>query len=212
MPIVRDGYDRTRFVESLFHLNDTFVDPNWTEAIASYPSLVRPEHWPDQDRLVHILAWTLVPNHFHLLLQEIREGGIAKFMQRLCGSMTMAFNSKYQEAGSMFQSSYKGKTVDEDTYLRYLAFYIQIKNVLEQRPGGLRKALSEFDAAWEWALAFPYSSLGDYVYARPSPVIEPELLLSMFPDPNAFKREAYEMLSDRINRDDDRAPYLLEPW
>jgi hypothetical protein len=164
---------------------------------------------------VHILAWTLQDNHFHLLVQEIQDGGTAKFMQRLCGSMTAASNAKYNETGSLFQGAYKSKTVDEDVYVRYLAFYIQVKNVLEQRPGGLKRAIAEFGRAWEWALSFPYSSLSAYMHGNLSPttaIIEGDLLSEMFPDQEAFKREALEILLTHAQHHEENTPYLLEPW
>src|SRR3989344_1803889 len=84
-------------------------------------------------------------------------------MQRLCGSMSMAFNTKYSEKGSLFQGSYKSRTVDTDEYFSYLAFYIQVKNVLELYPGGLTGAMRNFDDAWQWASQYPFSSFSSYV-------------------------------------------------
>src|SRR3989344_2655516 len=176
LDIVRDEHDRHRFGKLLFYLNDTFSDTNWIDALKYRRPLERPEHWPEREPLVRILAWTLLSNHFHLLLEEIREGGTAKFMQRLCGSMSAASNSKYSETGSIFQGSYRCKTVDDDSYLRYLTFYIQVKNVFDMYPGGLAKAISNFEKAWEWALQYPYSSLRTYALDIESPIIEKELL------------------------------------
>ncbi len=215
MNIVRDERDKNRFIESLFYLNDSYSDENWFRAIEDLPSLTRPEYWPEDDPLVHVLAWVLQNNHFHLLIQEIRDGGTAKFMQRIGGSMTVAHNAKYDETGSLFQGSYKSKTVDDDAYARYLAFYIQVKNTLEQRPGGLKRAIAEFDHAWEWALSFPYSSLGSYALEQDVPtstILEKTFLSGMFPDQRVFKQEALEMLLTHVQHHEEYAPYLLEPW
>ena len=75
MDIVRDERDRHRFGTLLFYLNDSFSDPNWIENLKFCRPFERPEHWPEREPLVRILAWTLLSNHFHLLLEEIREGG-----------------------------------------------------------------------------------------------------------------------------------------
>lgn len=215
MNIVCDEHDKNRFVESIFHLNDSFSDPNWLLAIKDLPPITRPEHWPERDPLVHILAWVLQNNHFHLIVQEIKDGGTAKFMQRLGGSMTTAHNAKYSEVGSLFQGAYKSKTVDEDAYIRYLAFYVQVKNVLEQRPGGLERAIAEFDSAWEWALYFPYSSLHTYAHEGDSPtaaIIDKNFFSEMFPDRKAFKREALEMLLTHMQNHEEYASFMLESW
>lgn len=169
--IVRDAEDRWRFTKSLFLLNDTHTDPNWHRESAKLPILERPSHWPEREPLVRILAWTLLSNHFHLLLQEICEDGTAKFMQRLGGSMSMCFNLKYKEKGSIFQSAYYGKVVENDAHLNYLAFYILIKNVLEVYPGGLKAAYTHFDDTWEWAIQYPFSNLPGIISGKSLPIV-----------------------------------------
>src|SRR3989344_3553791 len=172
LDIVRDEHDRHRFGKLLFYLNDTFSDTNWIDALKYRRPLERPEHWPEREPLVRILAWTLLSNHFHLLLQEIQEGGIARFMQKLGISMSMIFNLKYKEKGSIFQSGYHGKVVYADSHLNYLAFYILVKNVLEMYPKGLAAALTDFDDAWEWASRYTFSSLQEHVSGIHAPIVD----------------------------------------
>lgn len=215
MEIVRDAADRNRFAKLLFYLNDTFYDSNWQKATISRNSFERPAEWPEREPLVRILAWTLMPNHFHLLLEEIREGGISKLMQRVCGSMSAHFNAKYRERGSIFQGAYRSRTVSEDTHLRYLAFYVQVKNVLELYPGGLKRALGKFDDAWEWATRYKFSSLPTFLARTDSPITESELLWSLYSDTNSFKKEARELLIAHVeHRADDESltALALEPW
>lgn len=214
MNIVRDNADHMRFVRSLFFLNDSYSDPYWHEAISDLPMFARPEHWPEREPLVHVLAWTLLSNHFHLLLQEIHEGGISKFMQKLGGSMSKCFNMKYQEKGSIFQSSYHGRVVDANAHLTYLAFYILVKNVLEMYPGGLLAAQGNFDDAWEWASHYPFSSMQGYISGAHSPIIDgAELLADIIGKGNAFKREAKELLDMNIaSRGEGFKDIILEPW
>lgn len=213
LDIVRDEWDRIRFSKLLFYLNDSYSDVNWLKAIKSCAPFERPDYWPDRDPLVHILAWTLLSNHFHLLLEEICEGGIAKFMQRLCGSMSKAFNAKHAERGSLFQGSYKSRTVDDDTYLQYLAYYIQVKNVLELYPGGLMKALHNFGDSWSWALRYPYSSFSSYASNITSPIIEKDRFFEIFPDAQLTKKVAQEMLALHMQHHDEKySSLVLEPW
>ena len=211
--IVRSKRDRVRFSELLFYLNDSYTDPNWLKAMKFCAPFERPEHWPDSDPLVHILAWTLMPNHFHLLVEEIREKGTSRFMQRLCGSMSMNFNTKYGERGSLFQGSYKSRTVDDNRYLQYLSYYIQVKNVLELYPGGLTRAMRNFNSAWSWALHYPFSSLFPYVMNTDSPIIDKNRFLEIFPDARLSKTEAREMLALHMQHNDEKySAITLEPW
>ncbi|MEK6733829.1 MAG: transposase, partial [Pseudomonadota bacterium] len=123
LDIVRDIKDKERFIKTLFLFNDEYSDANLSR-LSSLSLYERPEHWPEPKPLVRILGWTLLSNHFHILMQEIKEGGIAKFMQRICGSMSLAYNYKYKEKGSLFQGSYKGKTITKESHFLYLPFYI----------------------------------------------------------------------------------------
>jgi len=213
MDIVGSEADKWYFVKSLFLLNDVYSNRNWHRETAGLPLFKRPDRWPERDPLTRILAWTLMPNHFHLLLQEKVEGGTAKFMQRLCGSMSLCFNLKYESKGSIFQGAYKAKRVDEDSYLRHLIFYIEVKNVMELYPGGLIVALNDFDKAWDWALEYPFSSLSAYVSGTNSPILEDiNGFIGQIHKETLSKQDAYEMLKSYVEKSDlwpDRVQELI---
>lgn len=213
LEITRDEADRRRFVNLLYLLNDAYSDLNWTRAVSGLVPFERPAHWPDREPIVGILAWTLMPNHFHLVLKEVKKGGIAKFMQRLCGSMSVNFNAKYEQKGSIFQGGYRGKVVDDDNYLRYLVFYVLVKNVLELHRGGLAAAMRNFDDAWKRALEYQYSSLPVYAKGVHSLLMDSSLVGEIVSGEAAFKREAKDMLGIHMaSRPDDFASILLEEW
>ena len=107
MPLTRDKKDQWRFIRLLYHMNDVFKDDFWERETAELGLFGRPSHWPEREPLVDILAWVLMPNHFHLIIRETKEGGVAKFMQKLSNSMSSHFNKKYEEKGSIFQGAYK---------------------------------------------------------------------------------------------------------
>ena len=211
--IVRDVADRTQFLRSLYYLNDIYANDNWKRDIAPLGMFERPSHWPEQEPLVNILAFTLMPNHFHLLLEERTESGIAKFMQRLCGSMSKSFNKKYREKGSLFQSSYKGKTVAQDTYLRQLVWYILVKNTLDLYPGGINAALTNFEEAWEWGLEYRFSSFGGSVTKTSSSVVaDKEGLISNICLSSSFKKDAKGFLKMHKFRSEELKVLALEGW
>lgn len=215
MDIVCDIEDRRRFVRSLFLLNDTHSDPNWHRETAGIPLFERPTHWPEREPIVRILAWTLLSNHFHVLAQEIREGGAAKLMQRLGGSMSLCYNLKYEGKGSIFQSAYHCRVVDNDAHFNYLAFYILIKNVLEMYPGGLKIALTHFNDAWEWATQYPFSSFQGIISGKQNPIVDdPDgLLAGIIGSGDTFKEEARKLLEMHMNtRGDDFEDIMLESW
>jgi len=222
MDIVRTDQDRQRFLSLLFYLNDEFKDEYWEQRTKSLERFERPQTWPERKPLVDILAFTLMPNHIHLLLKEIREGGVSRLTQKVFGSMTTHFNLKYQETGSMFQGPYKARLVTNDEYLRYVACYIMIKNTFELFPhGGLLGAARDFDAAWKWALSFPYSSFATYASTSTpgksdSPasdfiVASDNILHQIFHSKKEFKKVSRDMLYAYIEkRNEDFSHLQLE--
>jgi len=215
MEIVRTKQDQYNFARSLYLLNDTHQDNSWRTYVAHKPLFYRPKSWPKRKPLVSILAWTLLDNHFHLLLQEIEEGGIAKFMQRLGGSMTLYFNEKHDGRGSIFQGSYKGRVVDTDEYLQYVYAYITVKNTFEMYPGGLKKALTVFEKAWTFAGTYPFTSFLTAVAGAPSPILDMEAIDSLGLIRKDFKKYAHSMLAVNAKTkdfDEKLIALLLEDW
>ena len=213
LPITKSLSEKRRFMRLLFYMNDHYSsDDAWERETRTMGMFGRPEDWPKRRPLVKIVAWTLMPNHFHLLLKETEKGGISKFMQKLGNSMSTYANLKHKEKGSLFQGSYKGRTVKSDAYLRYLASYIMVKNVFELYPGGLQKAALEFGNAWQWAIkAYPFSSLADYALGRASPIVEKDILGELFDSPAHFRSCSRDMLEGRGHtvREDDALKGLL---
>src|SRR3989338_3379849 len=111
MAIVRDKSDQERFLFLLAHFNDEFSAENWFRDISmdNRPSFERPISWPEQEKIVHILGFSLLTNHFHLLLEEIVEGGISKFLQRVGTAISKHYNEKYDERGSLFQGPFRSR-------------------------------------------------------------------------------------------------------
>ncbi|MBI4068231.1 transposase [Candidatus Kaiserbacteria bacterium] len=208
MDIVRDDADCHDFKNLLFYTNDAYMPEHRRREAEGIGAFTRPENWPERKPLTHVLAWTLMPNHFHLILQELQENGIAKFMQRLGGSMSLCFNAKYSESGSLFQGGYKGIRVDTDAYLRYLTAYVLVKNVFELYPRGLKQAVQHFNDAWKFSLEYQFSSLRTIACAENSSIVEHGLLRDMYTDPKDFKQQARDMCIAHLSKKDDEMLFL----
>ena len=199
LPITREEKDRDRFVRLLYYLNDEHQSEFWELDVRRVGHLEWPNQWPERRPLVRILAWTLMPNHFHLLLQEIQGDGVSRFMQRLCGSMSRHFNEKYEETGSLFQGSYRSRTIETDRYLRWAVSYVLVKNVFELYPGGYDRAVKEFEKAWRWGIdSYKFSSLASYARGDASPIIDTNVLEGFFRSPKDFKECSRDMIMSRL--------------
>ncbi|WP_428087556.1 transposase [Candidatus Thioglobus sp.] len=80
------------------------------------------------DQLVSIVAYCLLPNHYHLLLKQEVDNGISQFMQRLGTSYTMFFNQQNNRSGSLFQGKFKAKHLGGDFALPTLSAYVNLNN------------------------------------------------------------------------------------
>ena len=199
-PIVYDAADKWRFLQMLYYFNNEtaivnpFKDLKNKLAWQFDNKLIWPKQWPKRKPLVKIIVFTLMKNHFHFLLKEIKKGGITSFMRKIGTGMTSYFNLKYQEVGRLFQSAYKAKVISDDTYLGYLSVYIQVKNPFEFYSGGFEKAVVHFDKAFNWAINYPYSSLGDYAGKRNYPIICKDVLGEMFKTSEEYKNFAEDCI------------------
>ncbi|KKQ34926.1 MAG: Transposase [Candidatus Nomurabacteria bacterium GW2011_GWB1_37_5] len=199
--IVRDNLDRFRFLQALFYFNDEYSCPNPFRTLEDLlkpgfnKTIVWPKEWPKRRPLVKVLAYILKDNHFHLILEEIKENGIARFMHKFGTGVTNRFNTRYQEVGRLFQGPYKLKVVDNNNYLTYLSIYLHIKNAFEIYPGGMNKALKNFDKAYEFAEKYPYSSFADYIVKNKWKIIGQDNLISkLMENKKDFKKLAKNCL------------------
>lgn len=129
--------DQERFTRLLYIAND--------EAPFKY-ELIQSKSLKEIKRskpLVAIGAYALMPNHFHLLVKEIRAGGISAFMEKLTTGYSAYFNKRNDRVGALFQGTYKAQHANSDAYLKYLFAYIHLNPVklIESawREGGYQK-------------------------------------------------------------------------
>ncbi len=71
-----------------------------------------------------LLAYCLMPNHFHFLIHQTWAETIDKFMNSLCTRYSMYFNRKYKRVGPLFQGVYKAVVVESEEQLLHLSRYI----------------------------------------------------------------------------------------
>lgn len=75
---------------------------------------------------ISLLAYCLMPNHFHLLVYQSTEDAITQLMRRVCTGYAMYFNNRYHRVGGLFQGRYKASLIDKDEYLHHVSRYIHL--------------------------------------------------------------------------------------
>jgi len=78
---------------------------------------------------ITIIAWCLMPNHFHLLVRQRGDECAGRLVQCTCNGYAQAFNRRYGHSGTLFQGRYQAILADSDEYLRYLCCYIHTNPV-----------------------------------------------------------------------------------
>lgn len=79
---------------------------------------------------VNILSYCLMPNHFHFMLQQNTEKGIANFISNFTNAYTRYFNTKHERKGPMFEGVFKAVLVESDEQLIHLSRYIHLNPVV----------------------------------------------------------------------------------
>jgi len=77
----------------------------------------KPAIWEDnRDLLVEVLAFCLMPNHIHLLVRQLKNGGISKFIQKLASGYASYFKNKYgiKLKGHFFQDRFNSVYIKDD--------------------------------------------------------------------------------------------------
>ena len=87
----------------------------------------------EKEQTVHLVAYCLMPNHFHLLLRQLpiatNKTNISNLMKRVSITYAMYFQNKYQHDGALFQGKFKNTTVDRDRQLLLLSKYIHMNPI-----------------------------------------------------------------------------------
>jgi len=127
---------------------------------------------PRGSTLVAIGTYCLMPNHFHLLIQEKIDGGITRFMQKLGTAYTMYFNIKNDRVGGLFVKPFRSKHVSEDRYFAYVAQYIHLNPIELFSPRWKSGEVRPLVVLDKQLRGYPYSSLPEYVgSSRPQETI-----------------------------------------
>lgn len=120
---------------------------------------------------ISLLAYSLMPNHFHFFIKQKSAGAIDSFMNSFATRYTMFFNKKYKRVGPLYQGVYKAVLINSNEQLLYLSKYIH------------KQALVFKGDALE--LKQPSSYL-DYIGKRKTEWVKPDEILAFFSKNNPF--------------------------
>lgn len=117
---------------------------------------------------IEILAYCLMPDHYHLLVWQKNEDGITKLLRRVVTSYVMYFNQRYKRNGPLFENIYRAVLVEDEHQILELSRYIHMNPVSRQvRRFGLVETNSGIAPEY-----YIYSSYKDYISGNDGPIIK----------------------------------------
>jgi len=78
---------------------------------------------------VRIVAYCIMPTHFHLILEQKENDGISKYMAKLLNSYSRYFNLKHNRKGPLWEGKFKSVLIENDKQLLHLTRYIHLNPV-----------------------------------------------------------------------------------
>ncbi|MEX0919041.1 MAG: transposase [Candidatus Paceibacterota bacterium] len=130
--IFKDDLDRARFLLYILHLQSARSINN----IGSHAKKFIKENnfgFNHQDietlienRLVTLIAFCLMPNHFHLIVQSNVDNGVSTYMQKILNGYTKYFNTRYQQSGHLFQGPFRAVHIKDNEQLLYASAYVHL--------------------------------------------------------------------------------------
>lgn len=143
---------------------------------------IKGREYPNFHNDLELLAYCLMPNHYHLLIKTKDDPKLLpELMRSVITAYVMYFNKRYKRNGRLFEQHYRGVRIDSDDYLWHISRYIH---------------LNPLDVGEDYK-TYPYSSIDYYIGSKKSSWVKPDDITLMFEEAG----EDYEkFLEDYLDR------------
>lgn len=95
----------------------------------NYQFFIRRLRQYERQLQLHLIAFALLPNHFHLCVKQEANTPAGKLPQLVCNSYSKAFNKRYQRSGPLFQGRYGARMIEDNEDLLNVCAYIHANPV-----------------------------------------------------------------------------------
>ena len=122
---------------------------------------------------ITMIAYCLMPNHYHWLVRQEEDESAGLLPQRVCKAYSNAFNNYYHHSGTLFEGSYKAIAVNTDPYLHQVCLYIHANPV--------RHHFALDPGLW------PHSNYLEWIGRRDNGLVDVEFVRRHFHGPDAYE-------------------------
>lgn len=161
LPIFNNRRDYSRFLETIYYYQFQGPKPQFSQ-LKRFKKL----DFEKNPKIVEVLCYCLMPNHYHFMLRQLQDNGISEFINKLTNSYTKYYNTKHERVGPLLQGQFKAIRISSDEQLIHLSRYIH----LNPSTAYLVKNLKEYT----------YSSYPTYLNLKIDLIPTKELILSFF--------------------------------
>ncbi len=136
----------------------------------------------DRELFVQILTFCLMPNHIHLLLRQLQDKGISKFMQKFGAGYAAYFKNKYEleQKGYFYQGRFISVPIKTDDQLKNVFVYIHTNPVSLIEPKWKEIGIRDPNKAIKYVENYKWSSYPDYIGKKNFPsVTERDFILKV---------------------------------
>jgi putative transposase len=133
-----------------------------------------------------VIAYSLLPNHYHWLIRQDGEQPAGLLPQRLFNSYSKAYNRRYDHTGTLFEGNYRAKIVSSEIYLLHLCRYIHANPVVHDLA----------DRVEDW----PYSNYLEWIGERQGTLVDREFVQAQFPRAGAYGEFVAAYLKERLDK------------
>lgn len=175
LPIFSDVRDYKRFIKSVLYYQIEGPKPRF--------SLFTPLtiNIDGNEKIVEILCYCLMPNHFHFLLRQIKNNGITEFLGKFSNSYTKYFNIKHGRVGPILQGEFKSVLVENNEQLLHLSRYIHLNPLIS----GVIQKLENY----QW------SSYPEYLGISATDICSKDTILGQFQETQDYKQFVLDQAS-----------------
>jgi REP element-mobilizing transposase RayT len=137
---------------------------------------------------ISMIAYCLMPNHYHFLVRQDGEEPAGILPQFVFNSYTKAYNKKYETSGTLFEGRFRAKVIQTKSHLLHLCRYIHgnpVKDGLVADPA-------------DWT----YSNYLDWIGERDGKLVDRDFIENQFGNAEEYKKFLFEYLKSRQLPDD----------
>ena len=149
-----------------------------------------------QKKLLNIICYCLNHNHYHLVLEQLVDGGISEFMRRVGTGYTQYFNLQNKRNGVLFQGKFKATYINSNEYLLHVSAYVNLNHKIHSLGNRIAK-----------------SSWGEYMGEKQAAICSKDIVLNQFKNNKEYEEFALSSLIDiqeRKKQEKDLEKLLLE--